>query len=140
MWKFRWGAVGRHSIAMLTLVGYCDLSTIFMNIFVGDLPSMVIKNFVSSLRIRLEVNVLFSMVDYLKSKRGNGQGAVVSGMEGSSPNTLETSGRSSWWAFKFRTSWSQNKRTMQDESCTSHTSRSGPEDAISSSAEVEYTA
>jgi len=78
MWRFQWGSVERYSIIILIIVSFCDLSTIFMNLLIGDLYSMVIKGFVYSLRIRLEVNVLCTMVDYLKSRRGTGRLSITS--------------------------------------------------------------
>ena len=68
MWAFKWGAMERKAIFVLVLVGLCDLSTVFANILVGDLPSTVVKAFAYCLRIRLEINVLCVLVDYLKAK------------------------------------------------------------------------
>ncbi|CAB9507602.1 expressed unknown protein [Seminavis robusta] len=68
MWKFRWTAVERQGIAVLVLVGFCDIATVLFNLIIGDLPSTCIKGFVYCLRIRLEISVLSSMADAVRRK------------------------------------------------------------------------
>jgi hypothetical protein len=71
MWKFHWTSVERQGIFVLLLVGVCDSMSVLLNLFIGDLESTCVKGFVYCLRIRLEVSVLCSMVEFVKSKRGS---------------------------------------------------------------------
>jgi hypothetical protein len=71
MWKFHWTSVERQGIFVLILVGVCDTLSVLLNLFIGDLESTCVKGFVYCLRIRLEVSVLCSMVEFVKSKRGS---------------------------------------------------------------------
>lgn len=87
MWKFQWTGVERKSMLVLVLVGLCDLSTVFANILVGDLESTVIKAFAYCLRIRLEVNVLCVLVDFLKAKRQPSR--RISGLDLTPSNQLQ---------------------------------------------------
>lgn len=68
MWAFNWTAMERKAILVLVLVGLCDLVIVFANVLFGDIPSTVVKAFAYCLRIRLEINVLCVLVDYLKAK------------------------------------------------------------------------
>ena len=71
MWKFHWTDVERKAVAMLVLVGLLDILSILLNLFLGDLESTCVKGFVYCLRIKLEVDVLCTMVDFVKAKRRN---------------------------------------------------------------------
>ena len=70
MWKFQWTAVERRGIFVLVVVALCDIVTIFSNVVIGDLESTILKAFVYCLRIRLEVGVLVTMADFLRTKSG----------------------------------------------------------------------
>lgn len=70
MFRFKWTSVEYRGIVVLILVAICDLLSIFLNLFIGDLESTCVKGFVYSLRIRLEVSVLCAMADFVKSKVG----------------------------------------------------------------------
>lgn len=70
MWKYRWTDVERHGMFMLFAVGGLDMLSVLLNLMMGDLASTCVKGLVYSLRIRLEVNVLCCMVDYIKNRRG----------------------------------------------------------------------
>merc|ERR1712137_790505 len=65
MWKFQWTKVERRGIIVLLCVGLCDVASVTSNILVGDRASTVVKGFVYCLRIRLEVNVLVVMSNFL---------------------------------------------------------------------------
>ena len=76
MWKFHWTPVERRGIYTLALVAACDLTTVLIYVFMGDVESTVVKAFVYCLRIRLEVGVLSTMADFLQKKLS---GAVYAG-------------------------------------------------------------
>ena len=81
MWRYKWTTVERKAFGVLLLVAVCDVATVLANVWVGDLESTVVKAFAYCLRIRLEVNVLTLLVDFLEGKR---RSATISGLPSSS--------------------------------------------------------
>lgn len=114
MWKFQWTTVERQGIFVLVLVGLCDVATVFANLIIGDRASTVVKACVYCLRIRLEVGVLESMANFLKSKHG---GVFVS----SNPEHSRISGFSSVFSLgrKARLAASNNEPSALDRTTES---------------------
>jgi len=68
MWEFRWTKVERHGVFVLILVAACDVTTVLLNLFLGDLESTCVKGFVYCLRIRLEISVLNAICDFVRKR------------------------------------------------------------------------
>jgi hypothetical protein len=81
MWKYKWTAVERKAIYVLILVSFCDILSVLLNIFLGDLESTSVKGFVYCLRIRLEVAVLGQMVDYVRKRQRGSSKATSTAVE-----------------------------------------------------------
>jgi len=69
LWHYHWNVVERLGILVLVIVACCDVSTVLLNLFLGDLESTCVKGFVYCLRIRLEISVLNAMVDSVRKKQ-----------------------------------------------------------------------
>ncbi|CAB9510856.1 expressed unknown protein [Seminavis robusta] len=69
MSHYQWTEVQNKGLAVLAFVALCDLLCILLAILFGDMVAMCLWGLLYSVRIRLEIRVMNSMIEYIQSKR-----------------------------------------------------------------------
>ncbi|CAB9510855.1 expressed unknown protein [Seminavis robusta] len=69
MSRYQWTEVQHKGMAVLAFVALCDILCLVLAILFGDLTAMCLWGLLYSVRVRLEVRVMNSMIEYIQAKR-----------------------------------------------------------------------
>ncbi|CAB9525510.1 expressed unknown protein [Seminavis robusta] len=71
MAKYQWTPVKYKGLSISSFVAFCDVVCFILAITVGDLTAMCLWGLLYSVRVRLEIRVVSSMIEHIQTKRAS---------------------------------------------------------------------